>query len=96
MLRVNPIYIDSGVFLTNTIFTPHAVFDLQEERIAAFKGSIFTSGFTSNINSSGTSCNIILLDIRLPVEIDLLKPLLRFKQSSIFPLYLSHLMKTAL
>jgi two-component sensor histidine kinase/ABC-type amino acid transport substrate-binding protein len=56
----NPVYIDSGVLFTNPKFTLHTVHDLQGKRVAALRGSIFTSGFLDYIASFGIDCDIIL------------------------------------
>lgn len=58
----NPVYIDSGVLFTNPKFTVHTIFDLQEKRVAALKGSIFTTGFINYITSFGVKCDIVLTD----------------------------------
>lgn len=56
----NPVYIDSGVLFTRPRFTLHTVHDLQGKRVAALKGSIFTTGFLDYISSFGIDCDIIL------------------------------------
>jgi len=43
------VFIDSGVLFTSSKFTLHTVFELQDKRIAALKGSIFTDGFINYI-----------------------------------------------
>ena len=55
----NPVFIDSGVLFTSPKFTLHTVFDLQGKRVAALKGSIFTTGFVDYITSFGVQCDLI-------------------------------------
>ena len=53
------VYVDSGVLYTGKRFALNTVFDLRGKRVAAVRGSIFTSGFISYIDSFGVACQII-------------------------------------
>ncbi len=54
----HPVFIDSGVLFTNSQFTIHSIFDLQNKRIAGVKGSIFTTRFIEYISSFGIECEV--------------------------------------
>jgi len=56
----NPVYIDSGVLFASKKLTLHTVFDLEGKRVAAVKGSIFTTGFIEYMKSFDIRCEIIL------------------------------------
>lgn len=58
----NPVYIDSGVVFTSPDITLHTIFDLQNMKVAALRGSIFTDGFIEYMKSFGVRCNIIYTD----------------------------------
>ncbi|MBF0316058.1 MAG: transporter substrate-binding domain-containing protein [Oligoflexia bacterium] len=55
----HPVFIDSGVLFTGAHFTLHTVFDLQGKRVAAVKGSLFTTGFLEYIKSFGIHCKMV-------------------------------------
>jgi two-component sensor histidine kinase/ABC-type amino acid transport substrate-binding protein len=67
----NPVYIDSGVLFTGKKFFPHTVFDLKGKRIAALKGSIFTTAFIEYAHSFGVNCEIILTNDNKTVFTDM-------------------------
>jgi PAS domain S-box-containing protein len=58
----NPVFIDSGVLFASPRLVLHTVFDLEGKRIAAVRGSIFTTGFTELVASFGISCDMLLTD----------------------------------
>jgi two-component sensor histidine kinase/ABC-type amino acid transport substrate-binding protein len=58
----NPVYIDSGVLFTRRGAVIHTIFDLEGKRIAAVKGSTFTSAFSLFVSSFGIACEIDLTD----------------------------------
>jgi len=58
----NPVYIDSGVLFTRPRVTLHTIYDLQGKRVAAVRGSTFTTGFVDYLASFGISCDIALTD----------------------------------
>jgi two-component sensor histidine kinase/ABC-type amino acid transport substrate-binding protein len=58
----NPVYIDSGVLFTKRGVVIHTIFDLEGKRIAALKGSAFTTAFSLFIASFGIACEIDLTD----------------------------------
>jgi two-component sensor histidine kinase/ABC-type amino acid transport substrate-binding protein len=58
----NPIYIDSGVVFTARGTVIHTIFDLAGKRIAALRGSTFTSAFSDFVASFGIRCEIELTD----------------------------------
>jgi two-component sensor histidine kinase/ABC-type amino acid transport substrate-binding protein len=58
----NPVYIDSGVVFTRRGTVIHTIFDLAGKRIAALRGSTFTTAFSDFIASFGIKCEIELTD----------------------------------
>lgn len=58
----NPVFIDSGVVFTRRGAVIHTIFDLEGKRIAALRGSTFTTGFSLFIESFGIKCQIDLTD----------------------------------
>lgn len=58
----NPVFIDSGVLFASRTLALHTVFDLEGKRIAALRGSVFTTAFTELIASFGIRCEMLLTD----------------------------------
>jgi ABC-type amino acid transport substrate-binding protein len=58
----NPVFIDSGVVFTKRGAVIHTIFDLEGKRIAALRGSTFTTGFSLFVASFGIKCEIDLTD----------------------------------
>ena len=63
----NPIYIDSGVVFTSRKVVIHTIFDLAGKKIAALRGSTFTSAFSNFIASFGIKCEIEFTDDNIEV-----------------------------
>jgi two-component sensor histidine kinase len=57
-----PVYIDSGAVYTRRDSLPRTVYDLRGRKIAAVRGSVFTSGFTDYLAAFGVSCELLLTD----------------------------------
>jgi two-component sensor histidine kinase/ABC-type amino acid transport substrate-binding protein len=62
-----PVYIDSGVVFTARKNVIHTIFDLEGKKIAAVKGSTFTSAFADFIASFGIKCDIVPTDDNIEV-----------------------------
>jgi two-component sensor histidine kinase/ABC-type amino acid transport substrate-binding protein len=56
----DPVYIDSGVVFTKRGALIHTIFDLRGKKIAALRGSTFTSGFADFTASFGIECDLAL------------------------------------
>jgi two-component sensor histidine kinase/ABC-type amino acid transport substrate-binding protein len=56
----NAVYIDSGVLFTSPKFALHTIFDLQDRRVAALRGSLFTKAFEDYVAAFGVHCEILL------------------------------------
>jgi len=56
----NAVYVDSGVLFTNPGFSLHSVYDLKGKRVAAVRGSTFTTAFSDYIASFGVRCTLVL------------------------------------
>jgi two-component sensor histidine kinase/ABC-type amino acid transport substrate-binding protein len=55
----NAIFVDSGVLFASPKFALHTIFDLQDRRVAALKGSVFTTAFLDTIATFGVRCNLV-------------------------------------
>lgn len=63
----NPVYIDSGVVFTARNVAIHTIFDLAGKRIAALRGSTFTTAFSEFTASFGIKCEMELTDDNIEV-----------------------------
>ena len=63
----NPVYIDSGVVFTSRRVVIHTIFDLAGKKIAALRGSTFTSAFSAFLSSFGIKCEIEFTDDNIEV-----------------------------
>jgi Signal transduction histidine kinase len=63
----NAVYIDSGVVFASRQKTIHTIFDLAGMRIAAVRGSTFTTAFSDFISAFGIKCEILLTDDNIAV-----------------------------
>jgi two-component sensor histidine kinase/ABC-type amino acid transport substrate-binding protein len=56
----DPVYIDSGVVFTKRGAAIHTIFDLAGKKVAALRGSTFTTGFSAFVASFGIKCDLTL------------------------------------
>jgi two-component sensor histidine kinase/ABC-type amino acid transport substrate-binding protein len=54
----NAVFVDSGVLFASPKFALHTIFDLQDRKVAALRGSVFTTAFMDSIATFGVRCNL--------------------------------------
>jgi two-component sensor histidine kinase/ABC-type amino acid transport substrate-binding protein len=58
----HPVFIDSGVVYAKRGEVIHTIFDLRDRKVAALRGSTFTTAFINFTASFGIKCDIVLTD----------------------------------